>query len=199
MAGIPAAAAPDPGSNPGFGLDERASLALCVADPSSFDSGSVLEFLVRVDAELSRLAADRVRLLAELSARDASQDRWVAEEVGAALRLSPSRAMTEVKNAVQLHGSLPRTFAQLAAGQVTAGQARLVAEASYRLPLTPAPWQRSISRPRHGAARCQGRRPGSFCDGRYCGPTRPAPNGATSWLRAIDMCGLSKPRTAWRC
>lgn len=137
MAGIPAAAAPGPGSDPGFGLDERASLALCVADPSSFDSGSVLEFLVRVDAELSRFAAARVRLLAELSARDTSQDRWVAEEVGAALRLSPTRAMSEVKSAVQLHGSLPRTFAQLAAGQVTAGQARLVAEASYRLPPDP--------------------------------------------------------------
>ena len=96
-----AAASADPGPDPSsvsgsgvpFGLDERASLVLCVVDPSPFETGTVVELLVRVDAEQSRWAAARVRLLAELSARDVSGDRWVVEEVGAALRLSPARAM----------------------------------------------------------------------------------------------------------
>lgn len=121
-------------SDSAFGLDERAALALCLVDPSPFDTGTVVELLVRVDAEQSRWAAARVRLLADLSARDTSQDSWAAEEVGAALRLSPARAMTELKNASQLHDGMRRMFDQLAAGAVTAGQARLAVEASYGLP-----------------------------------------------------------------
>ena len=114
-----AAAAPEPDPEPisesgsevrrnapavgGFGLDERASLELCMADPSAFDEGTVVEFLVRVQVEESRWAAKRVRLIADLAARDKSEDRWVAEEVGSALRWSPTRAMRAVKEASQLH------------------------------------------------------------------------------------------------
>ena len=105
------------GPGRGFDLDERASLALCVSNPAGFDTSTVLEFLVRADAEQHRWAAARTRLLAELSRRDPSADRWVAEEVGAALRLSPARAMAEVKNATQLHDGLPATFDRLAAGE----------------------------------------------------------------------------------
>ena len=126
------------GPGRGFDLDERASLALCVSNPAGFDTSTVLEFLVRADAEQHRWAAARARLLAELSRRDPSADRWVAEEVGAALRLSPARAMAEVKNATQLHDALPATFDRLAAGELTATQAKLVTEASYRLPDTAA-------------------------------------------------------------
>lgn len=136
--GLESPLAPPPenaaGLGRGFDLDERASLALCVSNPAGFDTSTVLEFLVRADAEQHRWAAARTRLLAELSRRDPSADRWVAEEVGAALRLSPARAMSEVKNATQLHDALPATFDRLAAGELSSAQAKLVTEASYRLP-----------------------------------------------------------------
>jgi hypothetical protein len=78
------------------------------------------------------------QLLAEVALGDTGKDRWVKEEVAAALGLAPVTAGTKLRNAEQLCTRLPSTLGLLLDGRISGLQARVVTEAFCLLPDAPA-------------------------------------------------------------
>jgi hypothetical protein len=74
------------------------------------------------------------QLLAEVALGDASEDKWITEEVACALGLAPQTAGAKLKNAEQLCTRLPGTLGLLLDGRISEPQARAVTEASFVLP-----------------------------------------------------------------
>jgi hypothetical protein len=74
------------------------------------------------------------QLLASVAAADATPDQWAREEVAAVLGLAPVTAAGSLARAVALTSRLPGTLDALAAGQISALQARAVVDASGQLP-----------------------------------------------------------------
>ena len=56
-------------------------------EPAALSPGGRVDALVAIERQLAWLAAMQTRLLAVMVATDHSDDRWVREEVGCALRL----------------------------------------------------------------------------------------------------------------
>jgi hypothetical protein len=110
-----------------------------LSELGSTDFGSLTQ-TQRVDAllviEQHRAWLDGLQqqVLAAVSLGDTSKDRWVKEEVSAALGLAPVTAGTKLKNAEQLCSRLPSTLGLLLDGRISELQARAVTEASYVLP-----------------------------------------------------------------
>ncbi|MDQ2838094.1 MAG: HNH endonuclease [Actinomycetota bacterium] len=114
------------------GLVELARLGS--TDFSTLDESARVDALVAFDRCRSWLDAQQELLLALISTEDSTEDRWCAEEVGAALRLSSGSARSRLKTAEQLCERLPQTLQALAGGQISANHAAAITEASFELP-----------------------------------------------------------------
>ena len=62
--------------------------ALSLLDPAGLSHGGRVDALVALERHLAWLAGMQAQVLAVMAADDPSEDRWVREEVGCALRLS---------------------------------------------------------------------------------------------------------------
>jgi hypothetical protein len=98
-----------------------------------------VDALVVIEQHRAWLDGMQRQVLAEVSAGDSSEDKWVKEEVACALGLAPQAAGAKLKNAEQLCSRLPGTLGLLLEGRISELQARAVTEASYVLPDTVLP------------------------------------------------------------
>ncbi|MEO6702146.1 MAG: DUF222 domain-containing protein [Jatrophihabitantaceae bacterium] len=114
------------------GLTEIARLGSIELD--GLDAPGRVDALIAVRRQQAWLAAREQELLALISTRDRSSDRWCVEEVGAALAMSSGQARTRLAHAEQLAARLPRTFEALSDGVLTPQQADAVVKASFVLP-----------------------------------------------------------------
>ena len=93
-----------------------------------------VDVLVALEREIAGVQARQLRLLAVMAADPvvpvgAGEDRqWVREDVACALRLSFGHAASRLRQAAVL-GRVPQVVAMLAAGDITAHHARVLAEA----------------------------------------------------------------------
>ena len=95
--------------------------------------GARVDALVAIERHLAWLAAVQAQLLAVMAAEDNSQDRWVREEVGCALRLSGLTAQRRLAIAQTLTGVLAETGQALHRGRIGYLHAMTLAEAVYPL------------------------------------------------------------------
>ena len=102
-------------------------------EPARLSQGGRLDALVAIERHLAWLAGMQARLLAALVADDRSEDRWMREEVGCALRLSGLTAQRRLAVAQTLTESLPATLRALESGAISYLHAMTLAEASYPL------------------------------------------------------------------
>ncbi len=95
--------------------------------------GGRVDALVALERHLAWLAGMQQRVLAVMAADDASEDRWVREEVGCALRLSAVTAQRRLAVAETLVGTLVETGRALHRGRISYLHAMTLAEAVYPL------------------------------------------------------------------
>ncbi len=119
------------------GVEDGCGAAVCVTaiDVASASKSELRDRVGLIGRAESTLAAFKAEALAELAHRDGSgAAKRVARDV---LRSSPSRAHHDVKAAERLAG-LAGTSAALAAGDIPADHARLIARASSEGPISEA-------------------------------------------------------------
>jgi hypothetical protein len=103
-------------------------------DFRSLSQNERVDALLVIEQHRAWLDGLQQQVLAEVARGDTSKDRWVKEEVSAALRLAPQTAGARLKSAEQLCTRLPATLGLLLDGRISELQARAVTEASYVLP-----------------------------------------------------------------
>ncbi len=100
------------------GADAVAALSLL--DPAGLSRGGRVDALVAIEQHLAWLSGMQQRVLAVMAADDTTEDRWVREEVGCALRLSAVTAQRRLAVAETLTGrSLRRGGRYAGAGSAT--------------------------------------------------------------------------------
>jgi hypothetical protein len=114
------------------GLVELARLAS--TELARLDAAQSLDAVLDIEKQQAWLEAQKQQLLGQIITRDPSGKKWCVEEVGAALRLSGPQARTKLAHAEQLTNRLPATLAALSQGQLTPGQAGVIAKLSFELP-----------------------------------------------------------------
>ncbi len=107
--------------------------ALSLLDPAGLSRGGRVDALVALERHLAWLAGMQQRVLAVMAADDGSEDRWVREEVGCALRLSAVTAQRRLAVAETLTGTLAETGRALRRGRISYLHAMTLAEATYGL------------------------------------------------------------------
>ncbi len=107
--------------------------ALSVLDPAGLSPGGRVDVLVALERHLAWLSGMQQRVLAAMAADDTSEDRWVREEVGCALRLSAVTAQRRLAVAETLTGTLAATGRALRRGRISYLHAMTLAEATYGL------------------------------------------------------------------
>ncbi len=107
--------------------------ALSLLDPAGLSHGGRVDALVALERHLAWLAGMQQRLLAVMAADDRSEDRWVREDVGCALRLSPLTAQRRLAVAETLAQTLPEAGRALRRGRISYLHAMTLAEATYGL------------------------------------------------------------------
>ncbi len=107
--------------------------ALSVLDPTGLSPGGRVDALVALERHLAWLAGMQAQVLAEIAADDRSDDRWVREEVGCALRLSTVTTQRRLAVAETLTGTLAETGRALRRGRISYLHAMTLAEATYGL------------------------------------------------------------------
>ena len=107
--------------------------ALSLLDPATLSHGARVDALVALERQAAWLAGMQAQLLAVMAAEDNSQDRWVREEVGCALRLSGLTAQRRLAIAQTLTGVLAETGQALHRGRIGYLHAMTLAEAVYPL------------------------------------------------------------------
>ncbi len=103
---------------------------------SNISNDDRLDLIVAVERQIAWLTAVQHRLVAQLRPSligVASDDDWVQEELGAALRLAPTTAGARLGVARDLVRRLPATLAALGAGDVSPTQAGDIASATTHL------------------------------------------------------------------
>ena len=195
------------------GPDAVAGLSLL--DPGVLSHGGRVDVLVALERQVAWLAGVQAQVLAAMAADDGSEDRWVREEVGCALRLSALTAQRRLAVAETLTGALAETGRALHRGRIGYLHAMSLAEATY--PLDPevatavqarvlpraggqtlAEFKRSVRRAVHALnpARVEEQRAHAMTERRVCVTARedgmaelwallPA-EGATAVMAAID-------------
>ncbi len=107
--------------------------ALSVLDPAVLSPGGRVDALVALERHLAWLSGVQAQVLAAMAADDGSEDRWVREEVGCALRLSAVTAQRRLAVAETLAGTLAVTGRALRRGRISYLHAMTLAEATYGL------------------------------------------------------------------
>ncbi len=107
--------------------------ALSLLDPAVLSPGGRVDALVAIEQHLAWLSGMQQRVLAAMAADDTSEDRWVREEVGCALRLSTVTAQRRLAVAEVLAGTLAATGRALRRGRISYLHAMTLAEATYGL------------------------------------------------------------------
>ncbi len=110
-----------------------AAAALSLLDPAALSHGGRVDALVALERHLAWLSGVQQRVLAVMAADDTSEDRWVREEVGCALRLSAVTAQRRLAVAETLAGTLAETGRALRRGRTSYLRAMTLAEATYGL------------------------------------------------------------------
>ncbi len=113
------------------GPDAVAGLSLL--DPGVLSHAGRVDVLVALERHLAWLAGVQAQVLAAMAADDGSEDRWVREEVGCALRLSALTAQRRLAVAETLTGALAETGRALHRGRIGYLHAMTLAEATYPL------------------------------------------------------------------
>lgn len=126
---------------------EAADLATCAPGPDVVTAITGLEFdglsnddrldvVVALERQIAWLTSLQHRLVAQLRPSlvgVSSDDDWVQEELGAALRLAPTKAGHRLRVARDLTSRLPATLAALGAGDLSPTQAGDIATARTHL------------------------------------------------------------------
>ncbi len=107
--------------------------ALSMLDLAGLSPGGRVDVLVALERHLAWLSGVQAQVLAAMAADDGSEDRWVREEVGCALRLSAVTAQRRLAVAETLAGTLAATGRALRRGRVSYLHAMTLAEATYGL------------------------------------------------------------------
>lgn len=115
--------------------------ALAVLSPESLPRAARIDALVAAERAIAWLSALQQRLLAAMSADaadpadviDPSGQRWLASEVGCALRLAGGTAAARIEVATELVRRLPAALELLESGGVSPIQARTLAESTLVL------------------------------------------------------------------
>ncbi len=107
--------------------------ALSVLDPAVLSHCGRVDALVALERHLAWLAGMQAQVLAAMATDDRSEDRWVREEVGCALRLSAVTAQRRLAVAETLTGTLAETGRALRRGRISYLHAMTLAEATYGL------------------------------------------------------------------
>ncbi len=113
------------------GPDAVAGLSLL--DPGVLSHAGRVDVLVAIERHLAWLTGMQAQVLAAMAADDMSDDRWVREEVGCALRLSALTAQRRMAVAETLAGTLAETGRALHRGRIGYLHAMSLAEAVYPL------------------------------------------------------------------
>ncbi len=113
------------------GPDAVAGLSLL--DPGVLSHAGRVDVLVALERQLAWLAGVQAQVLAAMAADDGSEDRWVREEVGCALRLSALTAQRRLAVAETLAQTLPETGRALHRGRIGYLHAMTLTEATYGL------------------------------------------------------------------
>ncbi len=98
-----------------------------------------IDELIEIAREDAQSYARRLRLMAAMveraqgRLRDSAGHCWLAEEVGAALRLAPSTAESHLETATDVVERLPGALALLEAGQISPTHVRVLSEETTRL------------------------------------------------------------------
>ncbi len=111
----------------------EAVAALSVLDPAVLSHCGRVDALVALERHLAWLAGMQAQVLAAMAADDSSEDRWVREEVGCALRLSAVTAQRRLSVAETLADTLAETGRALRRGRISYLHAMTLAEARYGL------------------------------------------------------------------
>ena len=107
--------------------------AISMLEPAALSPGGRVDALVAIERQLAWLAACQARVLAVMAADDRSDDQWVREEVGCALRLSGVTAQRRLAVAETLVESLPGALRSLQSGAISYLHAMTLTEAVYGL------------------------------------------------------------------
>ena len=113
------------------GPDAVAGLSLL--DPGVLSHAGRVDVLVALERQLAWLAGVQAQVLAAMAADDTSEDRWVREDVGCALRLSAVTAQRRLAVAETLAQTLPETGRALHRGRIGYLHAMTLTEATYGL------------------------------------------------------------------
>ncbi len=190
--------------------------ALSVLDPAGLSRGGRVDVLVALERHMAWLAGMQAQVLAAMAADDGSEDRWVREEVGCALRLSAVTAQRRLAVAEVLAGTLAETGRALRRGRVSYLHAMTLAEATYPLDAetavavqhrvlrragaqTLAEFKRSVRRAVHALdpARVEEQRAQAMTERRVC--VSPREDGMTELWALLPAEGAAAVMTAVDC
>ncbi len=190
--------------------------ALSVLDPAVLSRGGRVDALVAIEQHLAWLSGMQQRVLAVMAADDTTEDRWVREEVGCALRLSAVTAQRRLAVAETLTGTLAETGRALRRGRVSYLHAMALAEATYGLDAetavavqdrvlpragaqTLAEFKRSVRRAVHALdpARIEEQRAQAMTERRVC--VSPREDGMTELWALLPAEGAAAVMTAVDC
>ncbi len=190
--------------------------ALSLLDPAGLSPGGRVDVLVALERHLAWFAGMQAQVLAAMAAHDGSEDRWVREEVGCALRLSAVTAQRHLAVAEALAGTLAETGRALRRGRISYLHAMTLAEATYPLDAetavavqhrvlrragaqTLAEFKRSVRRAVHALdpARVEEQRAQAMTERRVC--VSPREDGMTELWALLPAAGAAAVMAAVDC
>ncbi|HJQ01015.1 MAG TPA: DUF222 domain-containing protein [Jatrophihabitans sp.] len=112
----------------------RPTAALAGLVPERLSAGERVDLLRLLAEQRNWLAAAQARVLAAIEDGDRTELGLAQEEVSLALTVPPRTAQSMLKTAHTLVRQLPATLGLLTAGKISERHARVISEASWRLP-----------------------------------------------------------------